>query len=202
MKRVGILGGTFDPIHNGHLKLASCACEQFDLEEVRFIPAGNPPHKPDRTDGASDTDRLAMAKLAVRDDPRFSVDPIEMNRSGPSYTKDTMLYLHQHEPESELYFIIGADSLLSFDSWKEPAVICRTCSLLVAGRDALPEQVLLQKIDDLEKRYGASVFLLHFADIPISSRSLREWIRADRSIRSYVPDAVLDYIEKHAIYRS
>ncbi len=202
MRKVGILGGTFDPIHNGHLVLADCAYRQYHLDEVRFIPAGIPPHKRSRKDGASDAQRLRMVELAVQGDPRFSVDTMEMERGGVSFTKDTLQILKEREPDTEFYFIIGADSLMSLDTWRDPETICRLCHLLAACRDDADEAAINAKIKELKNRFGASVFLLDAPLTPISSHALRRMCRAEEPVDTYVPGPVLSYLNEENIYRS
>lgn len=195
------MGGTFDPIHIGHLILAECAYEQFRLDTVLFLPSGNPPHKTDRTDGATDAERLEMVALAIRDNPHFSLDSEEMQRGGYSYTSDTLVSLRKRHPDTDYFFIIGADSLLSFDTWHEPEIICRNCALLAAARDRLPVSAMEEKIGELKKLYGAEIHLLYTPNIDISSTDLRFRRQEGRSLRYYVPDAVLQYIEQKEIYR-
>ncbi len=199
-RRVGLLGGTFDPIHNGHLMMADCAFKQFSLDEVRFIPAHNPPHKLERTLGATDEDRLCMVKLAVAGDPRFSVDPIEYNREGFSYTKDTLKILCDREPKSKFFFLIGADSLFSLETWKEPEKICRLCTLLVATRDGAGTEQIETKIEEIESRFNASAYMMKMPEIDISSHMIRKLCRSHESIQEYVPNTVCKYIEDHNIY--
>lgn len=200
-RRVGIMGGTFDPIHIGHLILAECAYEQFQLDRVQFLPSGNPPHKTDRTDGATDEERLEMVSLAIRDNPHFSLDVEEMRRTGYSYTSDTLDALRKLHPDTDYFFIIGADSLMSFDSWYEPERISRNCVLLAAVRDGLSEAVMEEKMNELHRRFGTEVRLLRTPSIDISSTDLRYRRQEGRSLRYYVPDAVLDYMEKKGVYR-
>ncbi len=199
-RRVGIMGGTFDPIHIGHLILAECAYEQFQLETVQFLPSGNPPHKADREDGAADEERLDMVSLAIRDNPHFSLDAEEMRRTGLSYTSDTLTALRERHPDAAYYFIIGADSLLSFDSWHEPESISRNCVLLAAVRNGFSVSEMERKMKELHKCYGTEIHLLHTPYMDISSTDLRDRIREGRSLRYYVPDAVREYIEKKGIY--
>lgn len=233
-RRVGIMGGTFDPIHIGHLILAECAYEQFELDTVLFLPSGNPPHKQERTNGAADHERLAMVSLAIRDNPHFTLDTEEMDRAGctavcelsgkacglPSrhphdscvpghsnfdpwgytYTDDTLRMLREKHPDTDYYFIIGADSLMAFDTWKNPAGICQNCILLAAVRDQLAISEMEQKMRELKQKYGARVHLLHSPNVDISSSDLRSRYREGRSIRYYVPDNVLEYIKKEGVY--
>ncbi|MCD7736551.1 MAG: nicotinate-nucleotide adenylyltransferase [Lachnospiraceae bacterium] len=198
--RKGIMGGTFAPIHNGHLALAMCAYRQFHLDSVLFLPAGNPPHKQIRRDGASDRQRLDMVKLAIRDYPQFSLDAEEMKRDGLSYTKDTLIRLSRGEPDTEFYFIIGADSLMAFDTWYHPEIICEHCRLAVAVRDGLDMGVIRQKVCELQKKYNASVCIMNMPEINLSSTELRKRCREHQSIQAYVPEAVRSYIENHRIY--
>lgn len=200
VRRIGIMGGTFDPIHNGHLALAGCAYRQFHLEKVLFLPAGNPPHKQMRPDGATDAQRLTMVKLAIRGYPFFALDSEEMSREGLTYTKDTLLRLKQREPDTEIYFIIGADSLMAFDTWYHPEIICENCRLIVAMRDDLDMELIRNKIKALENAYSAVIDLMDFQEMPISSTELRRCCREHRSIRDFVPPAVCDYIRKNDIY--
>lgn len=199
-KRVGIMGGTFDPIHIAHLILGECAYEQFQLDTVLFMPSGNPPHKMGRRDGASDKERLEMTALAVKDNPHFKLDSEEMRRRGLTYTNDTILNLKRQNPDTDYYFIIGGDSLMAFDTWKNPEIICENCTLLAAVRDDLDTAVMEKKIAGLKEAYGARIHLLYTPNMDISSSRLREWRREKRSLRYYVPDSVLAYIEEHHVY--
>ncbi|MCD7955860.1 MAG: nicotinate-nucleotide adenylyltransferase [Lachnospiraceae bacterium] len=200
VRRTGIMGGTFDPIHNGHLALADAAYRQLALDNILFLPAGIPPHKQNRSDGATPSQRMHMTRLAILDDPRFSLDQEEMHRGGVSYTKDTILRLKKSEPETEFFFIIGADSLMSFDTWYHPEIICGCCHLAAAVRDDFPREVLQKKSEELKKSIQASVVLLDIPKMDISSTMLRELCQQGKSIRAYVPAAVADYIEKYGIY--
>lgn len=199
-RRKGIMGGTFDPIHNGHLKLAACALDQFRLDEVLFLPSGNPPHKQGRSDGATNEQRLEMVRLAIAGYPRFVLDEEEMHRCGLTYTKDTLILLNEQEPDTDFYFIIGADSLMAFDSWYHPEIICKYCHLIVAVRDGVNISRIRRKMEELGERYGASVFLLKSPEIAVSSTNLRQMIRKRQRIGHLVPQAVADYIETHDIY--
>ena len=200
-RRVGIMGGTFDPIHIGHLMLAERAYEQFELDTVLFLPAGNPPHKHGRTGGAEDEDRVAMVALAIRDNPHFSLDAEEMRRSGDTYTFETLLALREAHPDTDYYFIIGADSLFALGTWKNPQIVCRNCTLLAAVRDHASRERMEREIERLRRRYGADIRLLDTPDMEISSTELRDRARRGQSLRYYVPDAVRDYITKFDVYQ-
>lgn len=199
-RRIGLMGGTFDPIHIGHLMLAECAYEQFQLDKVMFLPSGNPPHKQNRTEGATDQQRMEMVCLAIEDNPHFELDPEEMQRAGLTYTNETLRSLKERHPDTVYYFIIGADSLMAFDTWMKPDIICQNCILLVAVRDQLDLDTMEKKMQELKEHYGAEIYLLHTPDVEIASSSLRTWCRQNRSIRYYVPDKVLEYIKRNQIY--
>jgi len=199
-QRKGIMGGTFDPIHNGHLTLAESARRQLSLDTIIFLPSGNPPHKQHRLDGATDAQRLAMVQLAIRDYTQFSLDDEEMRRGGLPYTKDTILRMKAREPGTEFYFIIGGDSLMAFDTWYHPDIICENCVLDATGRDELALGTLQRKIEELEKSFGAHIVLLDLPEMQISSTDLRRRFREHQSVEGLVPDAVTEYIEKNGIY--
>lgn len=200
-RRVGLMGGTFDPIHIGHLMLAECAYEQFQLEQVLFLPAGNPPHKDKRKVGATDRQRMDMVRLAIEGNPHFALDPEEMFREGYTYTKDTLNLLTRQHPDTDYYFIIGADSLMAFDTWYHPEEICRDSILAVAVRDQMSQQMILGKMHELEEKFQARIYLLQTPDVDIASRRLRQMHSQKRSIRYYVTDPVWQYIEEHALYQ-
>ena len=134
-RKIGIMGGTFDPIHIGHLILGEAAHRQFGLETVYFMPAGNPPHKRNRAGRATDAQRLEMVRRAIASNPHFELSEREMNPDGYSYSYRTLEALNSEHPDCSFYFIIGADSLFDFDTWREPARIAAACSLVVATRN-------------------------------------------------------------------
>lgn len=198
--RTGIMGGTFDPIHLGHLILAECAYEQFHLDTVLFLPSGNPPHKRNRRDGATDRERLDMVSLAIADNPHFTLDAEEMRRSGFTYTCETLRQMKARNPGTQYYFIIGADSLMAFDTWKNPEQISRDCILLAAVRDQMERDQMERKIDELHQKFHAQIHLLHSPNVDISSTQLRERYRNGLSLRYYVPERVAEYIRENEVY--
>lgn len=200
-KRVGIMGGTFDPIHIGHLILGESAYEQFGLDSVMFMPSGNPPHKRSRDGGADNEERITMVRLAIDDNPHFALSLEEMHDQGYTYTKETLARLTQANPDTDYYFIMGADSLLSFESWKEPEEICRLCTLVVAVRDHMPQEELDRQIAHISGRFHADIRKLSTLNMDVSSRQIREWVLQGRSCRYYVPGRVMDYIQENRIYR-
>ncbi|MFR3320809.1 MAG: nicotinate (nicotinamide) nucleotide adenylyltransferase [Lachnospiraceae bacterium] len=152
-RRVGLMGGTFDPIHIGHRCWQNVLMSSFSLSRYCFFPAGNPPHKDKRKVGATDAQRIDMVRLAIEGNPHFKLDPEEMLREGYTYTKDTLNLLTQKHPDIDYYFIIGADSLMAFDTWYHPEEICRDSILAVAVRD----QMGLEKIQAKMHRTGRTV---------------------------------------------
>lgn len=200
-QRVGIMGGTFDPIHVGHLILGETAYEQFQLDKVLFMPAGNPPHKKERKGRASDEQRVAMVEHAIASNPHFELSLVEMNADGYTYTYRTLERLNQEYPDTEFYFILGADSLFDFEMWKEPKRICNACIVVVATRNHTSSELLDQAIAALSKKYHGIFVKLDSLNIDVSSALLRSWICEGRTIKYYVTDTVIEYIEQNDIYK-
>ena len=200
-KKIGIMGGTFDPIHIGHLILGENAWHQFDLEKVLFMPSANPPHKRERTGRASVQERIDMVSLAIERNPHFELSLEEAFMEDYCYTKETLERLNLAHPDTEYYFIMGADSLFSFETWKDPQDICKSCVLAVAVRDHVMEQKFQNQIEYLTEKYHAKIEVLTTPNIDISSHDIRRWLRTgDISLRYYVPDAVISYIKKKNLY--
>lgn len=200
-KKIGIMGGTFDPIHIGHLILGEAAWRQFRLDEVWFMPAGNPPHKQNRAGRASDGQRVDMVRLAIRSNPHFVLSLIEMNADGYSYTYRTLERLRGEYPETEWYFIMGADSLTDFDTWREPQRIVNACHVVVATRDQMDDEDFRTLLEKRREQFHHAFLRLDTPNLDISSRHLRDMVRDGESIRYYTPDDVLDYIRMHQIYQ-
>jgi len=198
--RIGILGGTFNPIHVGHLIIAQDALEQLRLQRVIFVPSATPPHKP--LDGnATAAQRLAMVKLAIRGDKRFGVDDLEIRRGGKSYTVDTLAQLRQRMPNTEFHFIIGSDSLRELHQWKDVEQLVRSCTFVTVPRPGFePKPVVDPKLSAAtRRRLQQQVLRGHACDI--ASREIRSLIAQGKSIRYLVPNAVARYIETHRLYR-
>ncbi len=185
MKATGVLGGTFDPVHNGHLAIARAALEQIPLDRVLFVPARRSPLK-DSVPAASDEDRLAMLELATKDEPRFAVSRIELERPAPSYSVDTLGAL---AGEGRLFLILGADAAADLARWRDPDRVKRLATLVVAPRRDAPAP-------------DAATIVLDAPLVDVSARDLRERAAASRSLRYLVPDAVERYIEERGLYRS
>lgn len=200
-KRIGIMGGTFDPIHMGHLILGEKAYEQLSLDCVWFMPSGNPPHKRNRDGQATDEQRVEMVRRAISKNDHFALSLIEMHEEGYTYTYRTLENLKMENPDTDYYFIIGADSLMDFESWREPQRICQACTLVVATRNHTPIKELDAKMEELSRRFGGSFVRLDTMNIDVSSRLLRQWLAEGKSLRYYVPDEVIRYICEQEMYR-
>ncbi len=198
-ERVGILGGTFDPLHDGHLVAANEAAWELGLERVLFMPAGNPPHKQDEVVTSAEH-RVAMVRLAIADNPRFELCTIELERSGPSYTVDTLRELRAREPAIEPYFIIGMDSLADLPSWHDPGGILKLAHLVAMHRAGW-DVVDVKQLDRVVPGAASRVKILRIPGLDIASTDLRERIAAGRPVRYLMPDPVIAYIEEHRLYR-
>jgi nicotinate-nucleotide adenylyltransferase len=199
-RKIGILGGTFNPIHIGHLIIAQDAMEQLGLDCVKFIPSAMPPHK--KYEGnATAAQRLAMVRLAIRGNARFEVDDIEIRRGGTSYSVDTLAGLRRRNPRATFYFIIGADSLRELHRWREVGRLVRLCTFVTVVRPGFePRRVVDPKLDAAtRRRLRQHVLRGHACDI--ASRDIRTRVARGEPIRYLVPDAVLQYIRRHKLYR-
>ena len=201
-RKIGIMGGTFDPIHIGHLILGESAYHQFELEKVIFMPAGYPPHKPVREGGASNEARTEMVRLAIKSNPHFELSTYEMEKKGESYSYETLEHLLSEDSETSLYFIMGADSLKDFDTWKEPARICKAATIVAAVRDHLESSDFLGEMNRIKDKYHADIKMLDSLNIDISSHQIREWVKEGKSLKYYVPDPVIEYIQKYKLYKA
>lgn len=195
--RLGIMGGTFDPIHIGHLAVAEQAREAFGLAAVVFIPAGVPVFKLNRRVAPAE-DRLEMCRRAVEDNPRFDVSGIEVRRAGNTYTVDTLRQMRAHYSGNvEFHFIIGADALASIGKWRESAEVARLASIIAVTRPgfALDDQVRAEA-----EAGGFRVGYLQATALSVSSSQLREMLEQGRSIRYLTPDSVCGYIRERGLY--
>lgn len=215
MRRIGIMGGTFNPIHNGHLTIAGRAREQFFLEKVLFMPSGVPYTK-DLKEVLPVDIRCEMTALAIADTPYFELSMLEAadaEQGKNTYTFETLQKLRRADPTADYYFILGADSLYTIENWKNPALIFENCTLLVAVRqtDETPEkpqrdstfsqESLHKQVLYLREKYGASVEILEFAGMELSSTMIRKKLRCGESVFGLIPEAVEDYILKNECYR-
>jgi nicotinate-nucleotide adenylyltransferase len=198
VRRLGVMGGTFDPIHNGHLVAASEVADLFDLDEVVFVPSGQPWQK-DRQVSAGE-DRYLMTVIATAANPRFSVSRVDIDRGGPTYTKDTLRDLHAENPDSELYFITGADalaSILSWQDWEEMFAMARFVGVSRPGYELGREHLG----DVLEKLPDDALTLVEIPALAISSTDCRRRAAEGRPLWYLMPDGVVQYISKRELYR-
>ncbi len=201
MKQIGIMGGTFDPVHNGHLLLGRQAYEEYGLDQIWYMPSHIPPHKKDRRITDSE-DRLAMLRLALQDMPYAVVSDFEMQREGNTYTAHTLALLAETYPEYRFYFIIGADSLFQIERWYHPEQVMAMTTLLVSGREVEgAEHTLEEQISYLTEKYGARILQLHNEEVDIASAEIRRRMAEGKDIRKDVPETVADYMKAHGLYR-
>lgn len=224
MRRIGIMGGTFNPIHNGHLAIAERAREQFALEKVLFMPSGVPYMKDQRKVLPIQT-RCEMTRLAIENMSGFELSEMEASDAAQgknTYTCDTLQKLKSVDPEADYYFILGADSLYAMESWKNPELIFQNCTVLAAvradetlapqpgicGTEAYAQketagdikECLNRQIQYLREKYRAAVEILEFAGMDISSTRIREMVRKGESLQGLVPEAVETYIRQNNLY--
>ncbi|MBR5931483.1 MAG: nicotinate-nucleotide adenylyltransferase [Lachnospiraceae bacterium] len=196
--KVGILGGTFSPIHYGHLILAETAYDRFSLDKVLIMPAGDPYFK-NLDKIAADSHRENMTRLAIENNPHFEFSDIELKREGNTYTIDTLNELTRLYPDDEFFLIVGSDTLFSIEKWYKPDEIFRMAKLLTSCRNIVKEDLNAQ-IDHLKAKFGAKIYNLYMPNIDISSTDIRDKVKHGMSIRYYTPDAVIDYIYENKLY--
>lgn len=194
------MGGTFNPIHNAHLMLAKLAYEQFELDEVMFLPTKQPAYK-DLDEVANEIHRKRMIELAIRGNSHFSLNTMEYERKGNTYTADTLELLKEQNPKTEYFFIVGADSLFSIEKWYRPDQVMRLSHIVAAQRDDKEDDKLLSKIEQLIQNYHAKVELLRMPKMDISSKMIRTCLQEGKSIQGLVPEDVYEYIIEHHLYR-
>ena len=195
--RLGILGGTFNPPHLGHLICAQEAYLQLGLDQVMLIPARIPPHKPVEHEPGPEH-RLALCRLAIDGDARFTVSALEVDRPGPSYTVDTLEELHSLSPENELFLILGGDVAAGLPYWREPERVLSFATVAVAKRRGTSRSAVDQALSSI--RGGDRVQFFRMPRIGISSTQVRRRAKSGVSIKYIVPDAVASYIEEHGLY--
>ena len=199
-RRIGIIGGTFNPIHNAHLFVAECAREQFELDRVIFIPSGESYFKKDQ-DIPSGEIRYQLVKKATEDNPFFKVSRIEIDRPGDTYTIETLEQLAEMYPGDELFFIVGADTLNIIDKWVRYEDVLRACTILAAVRDDTDEENLKKRIEELKGMVPqANIETIRMGRIEISSTMIRERVKADKSIKYLLPEACIEYIALKGLY--
>ncbi len=216
MKKIGLFGGTFNPIHLGHLRSAEEICESFELDRLIFIPASYPPHK-DKGDILPASWRVEMVRLAIADNPRFALSEVELRRPGKSYSVETITHFRQQfGPGGELFFILGLDAFLEINTWKDYAALFALCHFIVMTRPGFeknftPEHLPVEMAGDFcydaakggyAHRAGFSVFPKEITALDISSTKIRENIRKHRSVKYLLPEPVAAYIFQNNLYRT
>ena len=205
--RIGILGGTFDPPHVGHLLLASDAREALDLDRLIFVPAASQPLKVNNPPVATAQDRLEMVRLAVADDAYYAVDDTEIRRKGLSFTVDTLLDLAQRFSGAKLFFLMGQDALAMFSQWKDPDRIRELATLAVMGRGTREAGGERSEAGSGKREAGSEtanppgVVSVSTRRVDVSSTEIRERLRAGKSIKGFVPESVERFIEARGLYR-
>ena len=204
MKKIGIMGGTFDPIHNGHIMLGRQAYEEYDLDCIWYMPSRIPPHKKDHTITAA-KDRLAMTAAAIAPYPYFKLSDFELRRTGGNtYTADTLRLLKEEYPDVEFFFIAGADSIMDIEKWYHPEYVLPAVTFLAAAREhEEADRSLDEQISYVNQKYQAHILRLHCREMDVASAEIRAAFRAGHAadVRSLVPKEVCQYIEQHGLYQ-
>lgn len=207
--KIGIMGGTFDPVHNGHLNIAKEAKKQFHLDEIWFLPNGNPPHKTRSSIVSDIKERTAMINLAIMNEKDFKLNLYEANKNEVSYTYETLTHLKESYPKHSFYFVLGADSLFDFENWVHPEIITRQCVLLAAYRDDIDtREAMYVQINHLQQLFNADIRLLKTPIILVSSHNIREILwdtdaytqEEDTQIRDMLPKQVYTFIKENHLY--
>lgn len=198
MKNIGIMGGTFNPIHIGHLIAAEEVSVKMGLDNIIFIPTGNPPHK-NKNIILPALHRLEMVNLAIKNNDKFQISEMEINREGKTYTYDTLLELHNLYSDSELFFIIGYDTLKELGTWRSIGEVCKLCSFIVVNRNN-DRGDMEKSIKENKEKYNAKIHIVDIPNIEVSSTDIRSRKEAGESIKYLVPESVENYIIKNDLY--
>ena len=199
-RKIGILGGTFDPIHNGHLLLGEAAREQFGLDRVIFIP-NNLMHLKNRTELTSGDIRYQLVKMAISDNPYFTCSRLEIDKPEGTYTINTINELKLMYPGDELYLILGGDSIIGLDTWYKGDEIMKSCTILAAVREIDDLPSLDKKRRELASRFGADIRIMNFNRMDISSTDIRNRVKMGRSVRYLMPDQCIEFMCIKGLYR-
>jgi nicotinate-nucleotide adenylyltransferase len=199
MKKIGVFGGTFDPVHIGHLVAAQIAAEDAGLDLVVFVPAGTPPHKTEQPVTAS-RHRLEMVRRAVAGNPVFSVSDWEIRQGGRSYTLRTLEYLRSRYADDELYFILGADTLEDLPNWHEPSKVVELARIIAVRRPGYDALAALERLSSRIKNIRGRIVYVESPRLEIASSWLRERIRNGRSVDHLIPENVIRYIKENRLY--
>ena len=200
MKRYGMMGGTFNPIHLAHLYIAYEAKENLNLDKVIFMVAGNPPHKKESSVIDSNY-RYDMVKIAIKDYSDFEISDYEIQKQGYSYTYETLKYLKGDEGDVEVFFIAGADSLMDIEKWKNPELVLSNCTFVAFNRGEYNKETLEGQKKKLQDKYNSNIILLDISNLDISSSMIRERIINGKRVDFFMPQKVMKYIEQNNLYR-
>lgn len=198
-KRVGIMGGTFDPIHLGHLVVANEVLNIYELDEIVFVPAGNPPHKTGTR--ASSWDRYFMTNIATMSNNKFTVSDLEIKNDRKSYTLDTLKEFNRMYPSTEFYFITGTDAIMDLPNWHEPMELAKLCTFIAVSRPGISKENAEIKINEIRESINASIEMLQVPMLQISSTDLRYRFKNKLSAKYLLPEPVEQYIVKNNLYR-
>ena len=198
-RKIGIVGGTFNPIHNVHLLLGEAAREQFGLDRIIYIPTGRSYLKQDENIPAGEM-RYQMVKLAIDNNPYFTCSRLEIDREGNTYTIDTINELKKMYPGDELYLILGGDTFKQIENWYKSEELFKSCIILAAVRDNMSIEDMDKQRSYLHDKYGADVRILQFRNIDLSSSDIRKRLLSGRSVRYMVPDSVIEFAILKNIY--
>lgn len=200
MAKIGIMGGTFDPIHLGHLQMAYESLIQAELDQVLFMPSKVPPHKRGQMI-SGEQHRARMICLAIQKQSKFRYSDFELLREGTTYTAETLRLLQQQHPEQDYYFILGGDSFLQIENWYQPEEIMARAVILAISRDGLSAGQMQHRAEELTKRYHARIQMIKMPQMNISSSEIRDRVRQGQDITGLVPDVVAEYIQEHSLYQ-
>ena len=199
-KKIAIMGGTFDPIHYGHLVTAEAVMHEYQIDQVLFIPSGQPPHKSDNQVTSAEH-RYLMTLLATETNPRFFSSRIEIDREGYTYTIDTIREPKKIYPDTEIYFITGADAFSKILTWKNPELLLSSCHFVAATRPGYSRTKAAPQIEAVMKQHEDTLHYLEVPALAISSSKIRNRVKEGRPIKYLLPEAVENYISKHDLYR-
>ncbi len=198
-KKVGIMGGSFNPIHQGHLVVANEVLSIYNLDEIIFVPAGNPPHKNGLK--TSPWDRYFMTQLATMSNEKFTVSDIEIKKTEKSYTLNTLMQFKEMYPDTEFYFITGTDAVIDLPNWHEPKKLLSLCKFIAVSRPGTEKEIIETKIKEIRESLNGHIELMQVPMLQISSTDIRERFKNGISSKYLLPEPVEQYIIKNNLYR-
>lgn len=199
MSKIGIMGGTFDPIHLAHLAMARCALQQKNLDQIWFMPSKNPPHK-DRNRVSDEKLRSVLVQLAIEGESQFVYSDYELKREEITYTAKTLTMLRKAYPEDEFFFILGEDSLAQFEEWYHPEIILRYAVILAVNRGNISLEEMKQQAEALSEKYGGVIEVIPMKRMDISSSMIRKKLKEGENVQAFLPEKVYQYICAHQCY--